>query len=554
MTHYAQDKDFSSFGLLASALAGREVTVDHTEPGMPAWTSGSVIFVDGAAALQVQFRQLCVQSALIAAGSLEREHVARLARRPALARRYLALEGYRALAALQDILPPLMRRDIDSSVAARSASPAASLALASGKELIAQPPDFFGSIRVRELLAAPPRTADADASGPLRRQDQPLTELPDDATQEEDTPDFATSPVGGGGWLGRWLQQALETVRKLKQGGPPGADAPTHWSRPRAGGGSLVAAATAEAVADVFSAGRGILYPEWDAQRQAYHPDWCTVKEIDPLAPRHTAVEWPHGQGLRRPLARLGMGLDRVHRQAGGDDIDIDAAIEAQVEFISGGMPGENTYIEGLRRRRDLSVLILLDVSGSVTQSGSAGRSVHEQQRDLAASLASVLHQIGDRVALYAFHSQGRSAVHLVPLKRFDHGMDSLVVRRLHSLIPGAYSRLGAAIRHGATVLIQRGGTSRRLLLVLSDGLAYDHGYEPAYGAADARQALAEARRDGVGCLCLSIGANTDSESLRRVFGSAAHAGFATAAQLEPRIGPLLRGALRNAEVKRRAA
>ena len=72
-------------------------------------------------------------------------------------------------------------------------------------------------------------------------------------------------------------------------------------------------------------------------------------------------------------------------------------------------------------------------------------------------------------------------------------------MRRLHGLVPGAYSRLGAAIRHGAAVLEERGGTSRRLLVVLSDGLAYDHGYEAVYGAADARRALAEARRRGHG-------------------------------------------------------
>ena len=66
----------------------------------------------------------------------------------------------------------------------------------------------------------------------------------------------------------------------------------------------------------------------------------------------------------------------------------------------------------------------------------------------------------------------------------FDEGIDPSVMQRLGGLVPGAYSRLGAAIRHGAAVLSDRGGTSRRLLVVLSDGLAYDHGYEPAYGVA----------------------------------------------------------------------
>ena len=99
----------------------------------------------------------------------------------------------------------------------------------------------------------------------------------------------------------------------------------------------------------------------------------------------------------------------------------------------------------------------------------------------------------------------------MLPVKRFDDSLDALVMQRLGSLTPGAYSRLGAAIRHGTSVITEKAGTSRRLLVVLSDGLAYDHGYERVYGAADARRALGEARRQGIGCLCLTIGAGTDS-------------------------------------------
>jgi hypothetical protein len=557
VNHIAQGSILPQLGMLASALVRRDVGVDDAGPGLPAWTNGKVIFVDGAADFQTQLEQLCVQCALLAAGSLEREVASRLARRPELARRYLAIEGHRALAALEPVLPPPMRPLIDRGQAARADSPAASLGIALGVTPIESPPAFFGAIRARELLAEAQRAASTAAAGQgivHAQPRKPPAELAEDAVEEPGSEDFATSPAGAGGWFGRWLQKALEAVRKLKDGGTPGADAPTHWSRPRGRGAFLSLASTAGIGTEGFGAGGGILYPEWDLHRQAYRPDWCAVKEVDPPADHHAAVEWLEGHGLRRPLARLGLGLDRVHRQAGGDDIDIDAAIEAQVALRCGGVPEENTYIEGLRRRRDLSVLILLDVSGSVTESSAAGGSVHQLQRRAAAELVTVLHEIGDRVALYAFHSQGRAAVQLAPVKRFDEGLDSRVMRRLHSLLPGAYSRLGAAIRHGATLLIERGGTSRRLLLVLSDGLAYDHGYEPAYGAADARQALAEARRDGVGCLCLSIGANTDGESLRRVFGSAAHAAFADARRLGEHIGPLFRSALRGAELRRRVA
>jgi nitric oxide reductase activation protein len=142
----------------------------------------------------------------------------------------------------------------------------------------------------------------------------------------------------------------------------------------------------------------------------------------------------------------------------------------------------------------------------------------------------------------------------MLPVKQFDDNLDALVMQRLGSLTPGAYSRLGAAIRHGTSVIAEKAGTSRRLLVVLSDGLAYDHGYERIYGAADARRALAEARRQGVGCLCLTIGAATGSEELSKVFGSAAHASIPKQRQLADVIGPLFRAALRTADLRRKMA
>ena len=76
--------------------------------------------------------------------------------------------------------------------------------------------------------------------------------------------------------------------------------------------------------------------------------------------------------GLRRPLARLGMGLHRRHRQPQGDDIDIDAAVEAHVEMMAGSVPDEAVYLDSLRRHRDLSVLLLLDISGSTAEAGTS--------------------------------------------------------------------------------------------------------------------------------------------------------------------------------------
>ena len=166
---------------------------------------------------------------------------------------------------------------------------------------------------------------------------------------------------------------------------------------------------------------------------------------------------------------------------------------------------------------------------------------MHEHQRAAAATLTAALHDLGDRVALYAFNSQGRWAVHVTRVKGFGDRLDGRVVRRLGGLVPAAYTRLGAAIRHGGCVLEERAGTSRRLLVVLSDGFAYDHGYEGPYGEADARRALAEVRRRGTGCLCLGDRAVVVNVPLP------------TPDQLPALIGPLFRAALRSAESQRRA-
>jgi nitric oxide reductase NorD protein len=526
-------------------------------PGEAAWTDGKTVLIDAETSAGDQIAELAVQASLLAAGSLQPDILRRLVRRPALARRYLAVEGHRALAANEDLLPPLVRALINRDAALRSDSPASSLAAALSREAIADPPDSFGVIHARKLLAD--RAEASRVTGdhqPRERRNQMVAELADDENDASGAMDMFSSPVGRGGPLGRLLQKMLGAMRQLGEGGSPGVDTPTHRARSgtRGGANAVFSSGRTGAFEDEPDGGRGTKYPEWDVYRRRYRPDWCTVQEVQPRPTDDTSPGLSVSHGLRRPLARLGIGLDRYHRQVQGDDIDIDAAVEARVEVMAGSAPDEAVYLDSLRRRRDLSVLLLLDVSGSVAEPGAIGQTVHEQQRAAAAALTSALHDLGDRVALFAFHSYGRSAVHLMPVKRFDDDFDALVMRRLHGLVPGAYSRLGGAIRHGATVLERHGGTTRRLLVVLSDGLAYDHGYERVYGAADARRALAEARRRGTGCLCLTIGAGTNADDLRRVFGSAAHATIPRLEQLSQIIGPLFRSALRSAEARRRVA
>ena len=98
---------------------------------------------------------------------------------------------------------------------------------------IADPPLVFGSLAPRKVLAklhAAEKKSESSTHIPRsENKKQPLAELTDeDADDNEDLDDPFSSPVGGGGAIGKLLGRMLSMVRKLSGGGQPGADSPTH--------------------------------------------------------------------------------------------------------------------------------------------------------------------------------------------------------------------------------------------------------------------------------------------------------------------------------------
>jgi hypothetical protein len=552
----AEQGGVQRFSVLASAIAARAVGVERSPQSGPAWTDGATIFVDPDST-RSPIACIAVQAALLGSGSLAPVSLDRIARSGSLARRYLAVEGHRALAALDYLLPLSARRMLDRELAALSASPSQSLEIAAGRGILPAPPEEFGIIRPRAVLRMAEMSEGAgvvpNTHHPRSQGRELLRELDDDQDEPLAGPDLLSSPIGGGGALGRLLKKLFRSARS-STGGPPGADGATHWSRRAGQVARLAAASPVRTPASAEGDGLGpakTTYPEWDVHQGRYRSEWCTVVSVDPT-PADVALTMPDVLSVRRPLSHLGIALERRHRQLQGIDIDLDAAIEAHVQTLAGSAPDEAVYLDMVRSRRDLGVLVLLDVSGSSAEPASIGGTVFEHQRKAALALTVGLHDLGDRVALYAFRSQGRAAVQVERLKRFDDTLDASVLRRLAGCEPGAYTRLGAAIRHATSMLASESGVSRRLLVVLSDGFAYDHGYEGTYGEADARRALSEARRLGTGCVCLSIGASTDAATLKRVFGTAALASVGRFEELPRVVGPLFRFALRSADAQRR--
>jgi nitric oxide reductase NorD protein len=543
------------FALLASAVSRRQLAVAAGDPGMPAWTDGHTVFIDTEADHRTQLQCLVLQAALLSEGSLDPRVLGKLGRKSSSARRYLSLEGHRALTTLWGILPTTVLPALNAETARRTESPHSSLVLALGTEEIPDPPAIFGVIRPRLVVEVQDdRTEGLGRTHVPRQERQALLRELEDDVGEGPVVDILSSPVGGGGAIGRLLKRLLGEARSSGSGAP-GADAPTRFARSSNRVSTLGSPTTGGmTVSDAESPGgvREYVYPEWDVYRRRYRPQWCTVVELSPESGKRSHIPLRDTRSLRRALARLGTELERHRRQPQGEDLDLDAAVDSYVDVRAGSFADDGIYIESQRSRRDLSVLVLLDISGSAGEPSGSGGIVHDHQLCAASDLTTALHDTGDRVALYGFRSQGRSAVHIFPVKRFDDGIANLIDGGLGGLSPGGFTRLGAAIRHGASSLEREGGTGRRLLVVLSDGFAYDHGYEGAYGEADARRALSEARHRGIGCLCLSIASTTDVEALRRVFGTAAHAALGTTDQMAGAIAPLFRAALGTAELQRR--
>jgi Mg-chelatase subunit ChlD len=552
--------DPNRFRLLATFLAGGSVDIVEAPAGQAAHTDGRVIFVSAGGSHGEQRREVLLQGALLGAGSLDERLVRALRARPAVARRYLALEGHRALAQLSQRIP--LAAALCPDGAPRTATAHESLDVARSRAKVTDPPAWFGVIRPSRLLAPAPGPGARATEKELRLEFDPidLPETDDDSDGDQERSGeskilklfenplfnsralsdyfrklFGSSRSPGDGAAGAELQ--VRSVRRVDAAGARARPLPAriHFTDDGKPGAAVGVG--------------GALYPEWDVHNNRYRPQWCRVVDFPLTAASEASAiadaGVPHDDVLRRRLSRVGLGPKVLRGRPDGDEPDIEALINLFIDLRSGYSPPEHVYLERRKLARNLGVLILLDASGSATDADPGGLAVHDHQRRAAATLAVTLEELGDRVAVYAFRSQGRHGVQLPSIKAFGNRFGAVERARLNQLQPFGYTRLGAGIRGAGEILKAEAGTPNRLLVVLSDGFPYDDGYEGRYAEADAAKALEELRLDGVACLCLSLGSATDTEALERVFGSAGHASAAALADLSPRMDELFLSVLR---------
>ena len=252
-------------------------------------------------------------------------------------------------------------------------------------------------------------------------------------------------------------------------------------------------------------------YPEWDWRLGAYRDPGSTVLLLparagpqqwvdDTLAARRGML-----QDIRRRFELLRAQRMRLRKQLDGDDLDLQAYIESQADFRAGLPLDQRLYQTERRSRRDLAVMLLVDVSGSTDGWIAADQRVIDVEREALLLVCLALSGMADPYSVLSFSGEGPQAVVVRSIKRFDEPYGGAVAQRIAGLEPEHYTRAGAALRHATSLLMQQ-PAEHRLLMLLSDGKPNDvDDYEGRYGVEDMRQAVLEAKLQGISPFCLTI-------------------------------------------------
>ena len=267
-------------------------------------------------------------------------------------------------------------------------------------------------------------------------------------------------------------------------------------------------------------------YQEWDYQIQLHRPDWATVYERrqpkgDPEDIHEILDEYrPVAHRIKQIIDLLTpQGVQRVRNMEDGDEIDINAAIDAMISIRMGEQPNSRITMRNVLKTRDLSVVVLMDLSESTndTMAGS-DKSVLQLTREAATLVSTAIDGIGDPFALHGFASDGRHDVQYYRFKDFSQHFDDEARSRLAGMKGGLSTRMGAALRHAGHHLLKQ-QERRKLILLVTDGEPADiDETDPQHLRHDTKKAVEELYSTGVLTYCLTLDPNADSY-VKRIFG-----------------------------------
>ncbi len=268
------------------------------------------------------------------------------------------------------------------------------------------------------------------------------------------------------------------------------------------------------------------LYDEWDYLIGRERPAWCTLveraanegdaDEIDEILERHhnlvNRIKYlVKAVQVERPV--------RLKKRLEGERLDLDACITATIDMRTGIPPDPRVHQSVGRQQRDLSVLVLLDLSKSTNDViQNAGTTVLNLAREATVLLADAMARIGDQFAIHGFSSNSRHDVGYYRFKDFDRPYGPLQKARLAGMTAHLSTRMGTALRHAGHFLHER-KCHKKLIVLITDGEPSDIDvHDRKYLVIDAKKAVEENNRHGIFTFCMSLDPKADSY-VKRIFG-----------------------------------
>ncbi len=255
--------------------------------------------------------------------------------------------------------------------------------------------------------------------------------------------------------------------------------------------------------------GQHICYPEWNHSRQEYKENFCKVypsiqlkKDVgyykDTIQKNAATL-----LGLRKMLTHVNNKMQQQRRQIQGDEFEIDAITDLYADVHSGHTPSENIYLSKRKKEKDLSILILLDISLS-SDGYAAGNRVIDVEKQVSILFGEILHEFNIDFAINCFYSKTRNYSTYLTLKDFDETWN-IARHKIGAVEPSGYTRIGAVLRHSGSLLEKRKSKNKWVILI-SDGKPNDYDkYEGKYGIQDVKQALRELNMRHINSYALAI-------------------------------------------------
>jgi len=252
-----------------------------------------------------------------------------------------------------------------------------------------------------------------------------------------------------------------------------------------------------------------ITYDEWNYSKRAYKPNFCKVypksQIVQDSAYYKNTLQKNASTllGLRKMLTSVNNKYQLQRRQSQGDEFDLDAITDLFVDIHSKKTPSEKIYLSNRKKEKNLSILILLDISLS-SDGYAAGNKVIDVEKQVSIIFGEILNEFGVDFSINSFYSKTRNYTTYLGLKDFDEDWNKAKYK-IGAVEPSGYTRIGAALRHSGALMDKRDSKNKWVILI-SDGKPNDYDkYEGQYGVNDVKQALRELNQRNINSYALAI-------------------------------------------------